>query len=253
MRRLDIPGFLKPIEIIDLEYTVRTRLSQDTVMWPLQAIPLLGYMAHPNDPDARAVLTETLEGWSVGSAVMPARIRQMQIEWARIGDIFNLHHDIKTGAHQERRGGASIGKAIALAAAQTKNRGSSEANLWQTWARYKDVAHLVAAATVVAGDALERAKVKSFGGFGLPWSQLQSFPLTMMLPDVVLSVGLYLQEYGLAHVPHSKEEPMLDPETLWRIPDDMNVTAMAPPIRKINREAIHILDQRRAGNRGGSS
>lgn len=250
MRHLEIPGFLKPIGIIDLEHTVRARLSQGTVMWPLQAIPPLGYMAHPNDPDARAALIETLEGWSAGSTVTPERIRQMQVEWARIGDIFNLHHDIKTGAHQERRGGASIGKAIALAAAQTKSRGSSEANLWQTWARYKDVAHLVAAATMVTADALERTKIKSFGDFGLSWSQLQPFLITMMLPDLVLSVGLHLQEYGLAHVPHGREEPMLDPETLWRIPDDINVRPMEPPVRKLNREAVQILGQRRAGNRG---
>lgn len=250
MRYLDIPGFPKPIEITDLEHTVRGRLSQGAVMWPLQAIPLLGYMAHPNDPDARAALTETLKGWSAGSTVIPARMRQMQVEWARVADIFNLHHDIKTGAHQERRGGASIGKAITLAAAQIEGWGSSEANLWETWTRYKDVAHLVAAATVVTADALERAKIKPFGDFGLPWSQLQPFPVTMMLPDLVLSVGLHLQGYGLAHVSHGRAEPMLDPETLWRIPDDMNVTPMEPPIRKLNREAVQILRERRAGNRG---
>ena len=74
----------------------------------------------------------------------------------------------------------------------------------------------------------------------------------MLLPDFVLSVALFLQKYGLANVPHAREEPMLDPETLWRIRPDMNVAPLAPPVRKINRPGIAILNTRRAGNRGKS-
>jgi len=43
---------------------------------------------------------------------------------------------------------------------------------------------------------------------------------------------------------------MLDPETLWRIGPDMNVSEIAPPVRKINRQGIDILNARHAGNRG---
>jgi hypothetical protein len=70
---------------------------------------------------------------------------------------------------------------------------------------------------------------------------------------VVLSVGLFLQNYGLETVPYSREESLFDPETLWRIKPDLNVTPLEPPVREINREGIAILNARRAGNRGKTS
>jgi hypothetical protein len=72
----------------------------------------------------------------------------------------------------------------------------------------------------------------------------------MMMPDFVLALALSLQEYGLNSIPHSRNEPMLDPETLWRIAPDLNVVAVPPPVRKVSREALAILNARRAGNRG---
>jgi hypothetical protein len=53
MRVMEIPGFPRKIEILDLDNLFRARLSQTVVMWPQQAIPLLGYMCYPNDPVAR--------------------------------------------------------------------------------------------------------------------------------------------------------------------------------------------------------
>ena len=50
MRIMEIPGFRDLIEISDLDYLYKSRLSQDVVLWPEQAIPLLGYMCWPNDP-----------------------------------------------------------------------------------------------------------------------------------------------------------------------------------------------------------
>ena len=87
---------------------------------------------------------------------------------------------------------------------------------------------------------------------GLASSQLQPLPIAMLLPDFVLSVALFLQNYGLANVPQAREEPMLDPKTLWRIRSDMNVAPIPPPVRKINRHGIAVLNARRAGNRGKS-
>jgi hypothetical protein len=72
----------------------------------------------------------------------------------------------------------------------------------------------------------------------------------MMMPDFVLSLALSLQEYGLNNIPQSREEPMLDPQTVWRIPSDVNVVAVPPPVRKIDSHAIAILNARRAGNQG---
>jgi hypothetical protein len=57
-------------------------------------------------------------------------------------------------------------------------------------------------------------------------------------------------DYGLSSIPQSREQPMLDPETLWHIAPEMNVVAVPPPVRKVRGEAIAILNARRAGNRG---
>ena len=252
MRFMDIPRFERKIEIPDFDFFVRSRLSQTTVIWPEQAFSLVGYMGWPNNPDARAESERILRGWLEGSKSVPPGLRQIQTDWARVADIVNLHYDLTGGGHQTRRGGASIGKAIELAAAQSKGIGTSKAHLWDKWKTYKDVAHLVTAATVISADAHERAKVKPFGEFGLASQQLQPLQIAMLLPDFVLAVGLSLQNYGLAYVPQAREEPMLDPETLWRIGADINILPVAPPVRKINGVGIDVLNARRAGNRGKS-
>ena len=108
------------------------------------------------------------------------------------------------GGHQKRRGGSSVGKAIAIAAGSIRAKGAGQANLWRAWAEYKDVAHLVTAATIICADARRRAKVKPFGGFEL---DLPPVTIAMMLPDFVLALALSLQEYGLNNIPQSRTIP----------------------------------------------
>jgi hypothetical protein len=247
---MDIPPFERKIEIADFEYFERGRLNQAIVLWPEQACVLVGYMGWPNDPAARDESVRLLKGWAAGSKAVPPRLRRIQTDWVRVGDIVNLHYDQTRGSHQARRGGPSVGKAIELLARQSKTMGAGKANLWKVWKKYKDVAHLVAATTIITADAHERAKLKPLADFGLAWDQLQPLPIAMLMPDFVLSVGLFWQKYGLKTVPHARQKPMLDPETLWRIKPDMNVSPIAPPARKINRQGIAILHARRAGNRG---
>jgi hypothetical protein len=237
MRFMNIPRFERKIEIPNFEFFERSRLNQAIVLWPEQAIPLVGYMGWPNNPEGREASMAIVRGWPEASQDIPPRLRQIQTDWARVADIFNLHYDLTVGDLQRRRGGSSIGKSIELTAAQSKAKGTSKANLWQSWRTYKDVAHLVAAATIISADARERAKIKSFGAFGVASQQLQPFRIAMLLPDFVLSVALFLQNYGLANVPHGREEPMLDPETLWRIRPDMGVVAVPPPARKSTEKA----------------
>ena len=74
MRVMEIPGFPQKIEIADLDKFYRARLSQTVVFWPQQAIPLLGYMCHPNDPKARDALQRTVWGWSNGSEAAPPAV-----------------------------------------------------------------------------------------------------------------------------------------------------------------------------------
>jgi hypothetical protein len=252
MRFMDMRPFERAIEIGDFDFLVRSRINQAIVLWPEQAFPLAGYMGWPNDLEARAASVQMLRDWSAGSKTVPRRLRKIQADWTRVADIFNLHYDLAEGRHQSRRGGASIGKAIELTAAQSKGTGTGKANLWEAWKAYQYVAHLVAAATIITADARARAKAKPFADTGLASSQLQPLPLTLLLPEFVLSVALFLQNYGLANVPQAREEPMLDPETLWRITSDMNVSPIPPPVRKIDSQGIAILNTRRAGNRGKS-
>jgi hypothetical protein len=250
LRYMDIPAFEKAIEIADFEFFVRSRLNQAIILWSEQAFPLAGYMGWPNDPDARAASVRMLRDWPMGSKAVPEGLRQIQTDWTRVADIFNLHYDLAKGGHQAKRGGASVGEAIELAAAQSKVKGTSKANLWETWKAYKDVAHLVAAATIIADYALRTAKLKPFAESGLALNQIQPLQLTLLLPDFVLSLALLIQSYGLSNVPPAREQPMLNPETLWRIRPDMNVSPIARPLRKIGRRGIGVLNKRRAGNRG---
>jgi hypothetical protein len=94
-------------------------------------------------------------------------------------------------------------------------------------------------------------KTKSFGSLALPALQLlQPFVISMMLPELVLSLGLYWQDYGLRQVPYGREEPLLDPESVWRIPSNINLTPLPPPPRNIDEKGRAALRERRAGNRG---
>jgi hypothetical protein len=171
----------------------------------------------------------------------------MQHEWLRVADVVHTYYDLSEGRHQERRGGASIGKAIALVAANAKSWGTSESNLWQLWSKYKDVAHLIAAAAFVCYDA--RLKHRH-NPFLLPLQALIPFQIVMLIPDLVIAVAIEFQCFGLESVPYSRTEPTFDPESLWRIPNNINVMALPPQIRKVSTQDIYVLNARRAGSRG---
>ena len=250
MRVMEISSFPQKIEIDDVGHLVSTRLSQTIVMWPDQAIQLLGYMCHPDDPESRCALVRMLWRWqeaSEGSAPNPEKLGRIQHNWLRVADVLHLLFDLNSGQHQERRGGASIGKAITLVDANAKSRGTGISNLWRIWSCCKDVAPLVTAAAIVCTDA--RARYQGMP-FGLSFDQLGPFQMAMLMPDLVLAVALEFERLGLSVVPHALEEPMLDSETLWRIPPDISVMPLAPPVRKIRPQDLAVLNGRRAGNRG---
>jgi hypothetical protein len=254
MRVMEIPRFPRKIEIPDLDNFIRARLSQTVVMWPEQAIPLLGYMCYPNNAEAREVLQSTLRSWASASEAtsptVPKGLGRIQNDWQHVADIFHLYCDLIEGQHQARRGGPSIGKAITLAEANTKSRGTGAATLWKNWSTYKDVAHLATAATLVCAEARTKARIQPFGPPGLSVNQIVPFQMVMLMPDLVLAVALEFERLGLSVVPHARTEPMLDPATLWRIPPDINVVPVPPPSRKIRAQDLIVLAKRRAGNRG---
>src|SRR5262249_6609514 len=105
MRTMQIRPFPgSKIQITDLGYLIKERLTRDLVLRPNQALPLVGYMAWPNDPvmrqrwleahqrDDQSTINELLQGLKI-----------VQQHWARVADIVHLHLDLAHGGHQQRR------------------------------------------------------------------------------------------------------------------------------------------------------
>src|SRR3974377_2638461 len=108
MRVREILPFPRTIESRDLEKFIRTRLSQTFVMWPAQAIALVGYMCWPNDAAARSEALTMLKNWpdEVDRASVPRRLHRIQHEWLRVADIFYVYWDLVAAQPTPRSGGA---------------------------------------------------------------------------------------------------------------------------------------------------
>jgi len=169
---------------------IRARLIHDLVLWPAQAVPLLGHMAWPNDP---VMFERWLEAHRRDDASAISELTQgltiIEQHWARVADIVHLHYDLAHGRHQERRGGTSIGKAIALIDAKAKSKGTGTAKLWEIWATYKDAGHLITAAVLVSAEAKTRHPVAA------PFL-LQPYRMVMLLPELVISVAMASKPMG---------------------------------------------------------
>src|SRR5262249_53719130 len=246
MRVMDIPPFPHRVEIFDLEYLYRTRLTQKPDLRAEVGIALLEYMGWPNDSAAREQATAILRRWAhqSGHSVLPKRIGIIQQQWARVADIVSFHYDLRCGGHLEARGGSSVGQSIFLFCKLAQRKGTGKANLWKIWETFKDVAHLATAVIIVCADLKERPSL------GVEPQQLLPLRVALLIPELVIAVALELEKYGLNYVPTVRNEPMSDPETLWRIPTDIDVVPLPPPVRKIRGRDIAVLNSRVAGNRG---
>lgn len=246
---MEIPPFPRKIKITNLENLDRTWLSLRLDLRTSAAIPLLCYMCWPNDPAARENAMKMLPSWlDEGQDPAAAKhVARIQKAWRHVADVVHLHYDMSHGGHQKRRGGPSVGKAIYLLSKTAKTRGNRQANAWKSWETYKDVAHLIAAAMLVCWDIQTRHRQESLG---LELQQLLPLRVVLMFPELIIAVGLAFEKYGLAYVPKGGTEPMLNPETLWRIPPGINVAPLPPPIRMIRPQDTAVLNARRAGNRG---
>ena len=251
LRGINIPPFPRTSENPDLENLFRKRLST-TVLWPDEALPLLCYMCFPNDEAARDDLLRTLWSWQDASEppAVPDKLGRIQADWLKVADILHHYCDLIGGQHQKPRGGPSIGKAITLVSANAKNWGTGKANLWKLWSAYKDVAHLVTAATLICAEARHRFRNGVPGPSALSPLQYVPFQMTLLMPDIVLAVAMEFERYGLTLASESRTEPAFDPNTLWRIPADLKVVPIPPPIRKLRQRDIDVLNNRRAGKRG---
>jgi hypothetical protein len=250
MRIMNIPSFPTKIEIFDRGYLIRTRLSQMRIVWPEQAISLAAYMCWPNDAAVRSESSVVLRRWAEEWDAVPPRLHRIQHEWLRVADVHHLDYDIAGGQHQQQRGGRSIGKAVTLAEANARSRGTGAASFWKHWSTYKDVAHLVTAAALICADARDRVRKLPFGAFPFSAERILPFHIAMFMPDFVIAIALGFECWGLTINPDARTETPLDAETVWRIPPDINVMSAAPVVRKIRLQDILVLNSRRAGNRG---
>jgi hypothetical protein len=249
MRIMEIRGFPgAKVQLTDLGWLIKIRLPKDLILWPDQAVPLVGYLAWPSEAEIRARWLNAHRSQNQAAInALAKKLKTIQQHWARVADIVHLHYDLAQGQHQKRRGGASVGKAIALIDAKARSKGTSAAKLWDIWKRYKDAAHLITAAILVSAEAQTRNRKEPFG---IRLHQFQPYRMALLMPEFVISVALTIEKYGLEFVTHSSAEPLFDPQSLWRIPADINVAPISLPVRKITNSDVVVLNARRAGNCG---
>jgi hypothetical protein len=252
MRVMEIPPFPHPIKISDQNYFIESRLSRaGYLFWPAQAVALASYACSPNDEVRRLAFVRTLEGWLKGSDQPLPELRRIHKEWLRIADAYHLRYDIAAAGHQARRGGASIGKAIGLMAIHARAPGTGTATVWQLWPKYKRVAHVITAAVILCRKARNRYREKKgFGNSALPYNQILPFNMILYMPDLVIAVAIEFLKHGLEDVPRSKKEPTRNLETVWRIPENINVAPESALVRTLPKPWVQTLNSRRAGNRG---
>jgi hypothetical protein len=254
MRTMNIAPFRKRVEISDIKALIDTRLRAKFTLSE-QATALVEYMFYPADEGARISF-----GCELRSSADPLRLnlkgmRRIQYRWLRAADVFHLYYDMAKGGHQSRRGGATISKAVHLAAKNTRSLGTSEPTFWSAWKAYKDVAPLVAATIliwantrIVFTDEYVAAFRTHDDAEPIEPDRLTPFHMVLLMPDHVLAVGRGFEEFALTMT--GRPDAGLDPETLWRVPEDVNVDPVPPPIRTIRPVDKLILNVRRAGNRG---
>jgi hypothetical protein len=255
MRTMSIPPFPDRVEIADIAAFTNARLAEEFKL-SQQGSALAGYMLYPASEDAR-----TSFGSALRSVPDPLRLnlkgmRRIQYRWLRVADVLHLYYDTALGGHQSRRGGPTISKAAHLAAKNTKSLGTSEPTFWSAWKAFRDVAPLVTATVLIWDNARRVSKNEYLGAFRshddaepITLDQLSPFHITLLMPDFVLAVARSFEDFALTKVSR-RVDVGLNPETLWRIPDNINVVHVPPPPRTIRVGDTRILNARRAGNRG---
>jgi hypothetical protein len=78
-------------------------------------------------------------------------------------------------------------------------------------------------------------------------TQFVPFRMALLMPDLLLAVAMEFERCGLGLVPDVRPEPALNPNTVWRIPTDINLLPVPLLVRKIRSQDIIVLNNRRAG------
>jgi hypothetical protein len=135
----------------------------------------------------------------------------------------------------QARGGASISKAKDVIDAS--RRGANRQRLEADWSRFRDIAPLATATATLAAVAVNQTGDKSLGD--------PIYPI-FFDPESVLCMASIFQQLGLSLIPHGRSEPILPPETLWRLPT--NVEIIPPPLTwgPLDEGSIKVLASRKS-------
>jgi hypothetical protein len=255
MRTMNIPPFPARIEIADIESLTNERLAEEFRLSE-QGSALAGYLFYPGSEVARDSFQSAICTVSDPLRLNVRGMSRIKYRWLRAADVFHLYYDLARGGHQSRRGGATISKAVHLAAKNTKSLGTSEPTFWSAWKAFKDVAPLITATVLIWDNTRRVSRNEYLGAFRthedaepITVDQLSPFHITLLMPDFVLAVARSFEDFALTKFTN-RIDAGLDPETLWRIPAHINVIPVPPPQRSIRGEDTRILNVRRAGNRG---
>jgi hypothetical protein len=185
---------------------------------------LLAYMAWPNEEESRdrwmvsgntrrlafrdglsspppislfggpeAVAGEALNG-------VAGRLVAETNKWPPVADVMQMLVDLHYSG-LPLPGGASVSKAMVLCA--DDQSGLSEGQMRRQWSRFRDVAHLLAAGALLAMEVPENGSI-----FSAAW----------YAPDSLLGISAGFESFGLAFTPRGQPDPVLPPNSTWRLP-----------------------------------
>jgi hypothetical protein len=264
MRVMSLPRVPpRPSSIDDCIAMYSYRLQQDVTPHPEIAASLMGYMGWPKDQTKRrqwmATAISQLEGpqlvraiqlaptsgsaafrsfgglGAVTSAAFTAlsgELVQESAQWSRAADILQMLVDLSHDDRAELRGGPSISKAVDLLELAKKTPG--HARFRHAWAKFRDVAHLVAASAFITSKAQDTGAAEA----GV------IMKVILLAPDAVLALAAGYQFFGLRHKSHGQQTSVLPSATIWRLPSYLMANPLLP-FRRLTKDQLEFLKSRR--------
>ena len=164
-------------------------------------------------------------------------IRKAAEDWMLTGFVIGKVRHMAAQPEGMIRGGASIAKAIDLAAATTRyNRD----RLRKAWSRYRDVAHVCGAITLLNSTISDEVRyIEDLPGLSAVYYH---FPYLLLFAS-------HFQKFGLTYEPHGRREPILPTDTLWRLPEAVPHFPEEVFPGPMSEEELAFLRDRKAASR----
>jgi len=162
-------------------------------------------------------------------------IAAARFAWKNVADLMQTLARMHFDPRVQARGAASLSKAKDVVDAS--KRGANRQRLESDWSNFRDVAPLATATATLAAIAVNQTGDKSLGD--------PIYPI-FFDPESVLCMASMFQQLGLTMIPHGRKEPILSPDTLWRLPSDVEI--IPPPFDwgPLDDSSIDVLSSRKA-------